>query len=59
MNDVEQEAFDILRMKNKQQEQTITTLLNRIMEKEESIRCLQHELLNIKKNKKDREQRRS
>lgn len=59
MNDVEQEAFDILRMKNKQQEQTITTLLNRIMEKEESIRCLQHELLNINKIKKDREQRRS
>ena len=59
MNDVEQEAFDILRMKNKQQEQTITTLLNRIMEKEESIRCLQHELLNINKIKKDREQGRS
>lgn len=59
MNDVEQEAFDILRMKNKQQELTITTLLNRIMEKEESIRCLQHELLNINKIKKDREQRRS
>ena len=56
MNDVEQEAFDILRMKNKQQELTITTLLNRIMEKEESIRCLRHELLNIKK---DREQRKS
>jgi len=59
LNDVEQEAFDILRMKNKQQELTITTLLNRIMEKEESIRCLQHELLNINKIKKDREQRRS
>ena len=59
MNDVEQEAFDILRMKNKQQELTITTLLNRIMEKEESIRCLQHELLNINKIKKDREQGRS
>ena len=59
MNDVEQEAFDILRMKNKQQELTITDLLNRIIEKEESIRCLQHELLNINKIKKDREQRRS
>ena len=59
MNDVEQEAFDILRMKNKQQELTITTLLKRIMEKEESIRSLRHELLNINKIKKDREQRRS
>lgn len=59
MNDIEQEAFDILSMKNKQQELMITTLMNRIMEKEESIRCLQHELLNINKIKKDREQRRS
>jgi len=59
LNDVEQEAFDILRMKNKQQELTITSLLNRLMEKEESIRCLRHELLNINKIKKDREQRKS